>query len=90
LPQFSAAFIGSAEFTSKYGANPSNGDFVTALYQTVLNRLPDAAGLAFWVDKLDAGAITRPDTLIGFSESAENQMALIGVLQQGIEYLPLG
>jgi Ca2+-binding RTX toxin-like protein len=90
LPQVSAAFIGSAEFTSKYGANPSNADFVTLLYQNVLNRLPDAGGLAFWVNQLDGGTISRPDTLIGFSESTENQMALIGVLQQGIEYLPLG
>jgi len=90
LPQVSAAFIGSAEFVSKYGANPSNGDFVTLLYQNVLGRAPDAGGLAFWVNQLDGGTITRPDTLIGFSESTENQMALIGVLQQGIEYLPLG
>ncbi len=90
LPQVSAAFIGSAEFTAKYGANPGNGDFVTALYQKVLNRLPDAAGLAFWVNQLDAATISRPEVLIGFSESTENQMALIGVLQQGIEYLPLG
>jgi len=55
----------------------------------VLGRAPDAGGLAFWVNQLDGGTITRPDTLIGFSESTENQMALIGVLQQGIEYLPV-
>jgi hypothetical protein len=83
-------FISSAEFTAKYGANPSNGDFVTLLYQNVLNRLPDQAGLDFWVNQLDAATISRPEVLIGFSESTENQMALIGVLQQGIEYLPLG
>jgi len=83
-------FISSAEFTTKYGANPTNGDFVTLLYQNVLNRLPDAGGLAFWVNQLDGGTISRPEVLIGFSESAENQMALIGVLQQGIEFLPLG
>jgi len=83
-------FIASAEFTTKYGANPSNGNFVTLLYQNVLNRLPDAGGLAFWVNQLDGGTISRPEVLIGFSESTENQMALIGVLQQGIEYLPLG
>jgi len=90
LPSVASQFIGSAEFTAKYGANPSNADFVTLLYQNVLNRLPDAGGLAFWVNQLDAATISRPEVLIGFSESTENQVALIGVLQLGIEYLPLG
>jgi len=90
LPSVASQFIGSAEFVAKYGANPSNADFVTLLYQNVLNRLPDAGGLAFWVNQLDGGTIGRRKVLIGFSESTENQMALIGVLQLGIEYLPLG
>jgi len=34
------------------------------------------------------GAGTRETVLIGFSESAENQAALIGVIQGGIAYTP--
>jgi hypothetical protein len=75
---------------SKYGASPSNGQFVTALYQNVLNRAPDAGGLAYWVGELENGTLSRPEVLIGFSESAENQTALIGILEQGIEYMPFG
>jgi hypothetical protein len=39
---------------------------------------------------LGSGAVTRPEALVGFSESVENQTALIGILEHGIEYLPLG
>ena len=90
LLQVSAAFIGSSEFIAKYGANPSDEQFVTLLYQNVLGRAPDQGGYDYWTGVLGSGAVTRPEALTGFSESAENQAALIGVLQQGIEYLPLG
>ena len=46
-------FIASAEFQSIYGANPSNADFVSKLYQNVLGREGEAGGLAFWVGELD-------------------------------------
>jgi Ca2+-binding RTX toxin-like protein len=88
LPAVAAQFIGSAEFISKYGANPSNADFVTLLYQNVLNRLPDAAGLAFWVNQLDAGTISRPEVLIGFSESVENKANVLPAIENGIAYQP--
>jgi len=37
-------FLGSAEFAAQYGANPTNEQYVQALYQNVLHREPDAAG----------------------------------------------
>jgi Domain of unknown function (DUF4214) len=43
---------------------------VTLLYQNVLGRAPDPAGLAAWVAVLDGGA-SRGQVLLGFSESAE-------------------
>jgi hypothetical protein len=81
-------FLLSAEFQSKYGANPSNEDFIDLLYLNVLNRLPDQSGYDFWIDAFDRG-LSRAGALVEFSESAENQANLIGVLQQGIEYLPV-
>ena len=89
LLQVAEAFIGSPEFQSKYGANPSNEAFIALLYQNVLDRLPDQAGYDFWLDAFSRG-LSRAGALVEFSESAENQADLIGVLQQGIEYLPLG
>lgn len=44
LHDLAASFLGSPEFTQRYGANLSNTDFVAALYQNALHRAPDAAG----------------------------------------------
>jgi len=82
-------FLLSPEFQSTYGANPTNEAFIDLLYRNVLDRLPDQSGYDFWLDAFSRG-LTRAGALVEFSESAENQANLIGVLQQGIEYLPLG
>jgi serralysin len=52
----------------------------------VLHRAPDAGGLAFHTGNLATGAASRAATLVGFSESPENQAALIGVIQNGMEF----
>ncbi len=38
----------------------------------------------YWTHQIDSG-VTREQALFGFSESAENQASLIGVIQNGIE-----
>jgi len=43
----------SSEFWSKAGS--SNEGFVTRVYDRLLGRAPDAAGLAHWTGRLDAG-----------------------------------
>jgi len=65
-------FIASAEFKTKYGASPSNAQLVELLYQNVLGREPDAAGLKFWQDSLNSNSINRDYALINFANSAEN------------------
>ncbi|MCB1332884.1 MAG: DUF4214 domain-containing protein [Roseivivax sp.] len=69
LDQVATGFVASAEFQARFGA-PDNAGFVTLLYQNVLGRAPDAAGLAGWTARLDGGA-TRQSVVLGFSESAE-------------------
>ncbi len=64
-------FMGSAEFTQTYGGL-NNTQFVTLLYNNVLDRGPDQGGLAHWVGQLDTSAATRADILYGFSESPEH------------------
>jgi hypothetical protein len=88
LEWVSAQFQASQEFKIKYGSNVSTNQFVTLLYQNVLHRLPDSGGLSAWKGALDAGAQSRAQVLAGFSESTENQIALIGSIQNGIEYIP--
>jgi hypothetical protein len=62
-------FINSAEFSNVYGAL-SNSAFVTTLYNNVLGRAPDSAGLNSWVSQLNSGT-SRETVVLGFSESAE-------------------
>ncbi|MFN4011288.1 MAG: DUF4214 domain-containing protein [Pannonibacter sp.] len=82
IKDMSAAFIGSAEFIARYGQNTTDTTFITALYQNVLGRGPDSAGLAGWQQRLADGTWSRPDVLFGFSESAENK-ALVGAAIEG-------
>lgn len=63
-------FIGSAEFTQRYG-NVGDAQFVQLLYQNVLHRPADAGGVAVQVAALGAG-LSRAQLLANFSESAEN------------------
>ena len=53
----------------------------------MLHRAPDQGGYDYWVYQLEHG-MTREQALTGFSESPENQAALIGVIQDGMAYLP--
>ena len=53
LDQISLIFASSREFSNLYGGagpnTPANTTLVTAFYQNVLQRAPDAGGLAYWV-----------------------------------------
>ncbi|MYM80729.1 S8 family serine peptidase [Duganella sp. FT50W] len=50
-------FSNSAESNALYGGD--NTAFVTAVYKNLFNRAPEAAGLAFWVNALNNGSLTR-------------------------------
>ena len=63
-------FTESAEFAQRYGA-PDPEAFLTLLYANVLGRAADVAGLNYWAGGLNDGTLTRPDVVLGFSESAE-------------------
>jgi hypothetical protein len=69
IKTISQNFASSQEFKQRYG-NLSNADFVRLVYQNVLGRQPDAAGLNHWVTQLSKGA-TRGSVMVGFSESSE-------------------
>ncbi len=69
LTQVAEEFISRTEFQTTYGSL-TDTDFVTLLYNNVLNRAPDAPGLQSWLDALAAGS-TRAEVVLGFSESAE-------------------
>jgi len=86
LHEVAAHFVASAEFRQLYGAGASNGEIVTALYRNVLDRDPDAGGLAHWVGALDGRTLDMAGLLVAFSESAENQLKVVGSLEAGYEF----
>lgn len=90
LGDIAAAFYSSVEFQQMYGSNPSSSVFLTRLYENILDRAPDPAGYAFWLDKLDKQHVAMQELLALFSESSENQAALIGILEHGVTYTPYG
>lgn len=69
LDAVAGAFVGSAEFQARYGVT-SDASFVGLLYNNVLDRAPDPAGLAAWISALGSGS-SRSQVLRGFSESLE-------------------
>ena len=85
LEAVAGGFIASEEFKTLYGDNPSNEAFVTKLYNNVLGRAPEQGGFIYWVLLLDDQKISKVSTLINFSESDENQLTVIGVIENGID-----
>lgn len=69
------AQVANGFFFSKEMKNQGldNRAFVTVAYRTILDRDPDADGLAAWVRALDEGK-TREDIIRGFVRSAEFKM----------------
>lgn len=88
LEGVSNSFIHSQEFQGLYGTNPTNEAFVTLLYNNVLNRNPDAEGMAYWLNEFNTGIIDKVGALASFSESSENINNVADVIANGIEYVP--
>ena len=78
-------FLDSPESVRTYGALTDTA-FVNVMYANVLHRAPDQDGLKFYLDGFGSGAFTRAEVLQGFSESPENQIAVIGSITNGVEY----
>jgi subtilisin-like proprotein convertase family protein len=88
LNEVAAGFMASPEFKDMYGAAPGREAFVDKLYLNVLHRPGEASGVQFWTNALDNPAISYADVLAAFAESSENQLGLIGVIENGFSYLP--
>ncbi|MGA8169378.1 MAG: DUF4214 domain-containing protein [Methylocystis sp.] len=70
LSTLSTTFANSAEFTARYGANattPASVALVAELYENVLGRQPDAAGLSYWANS----GLNAAQLLQAFAQSGE-------------------
>ena len=69
LKSIANSFAKSSEFKTNFGSG-TDTQFITLVYTNVLERQPDAAGLAHWVAKLKAGT-SRGEMMTNFSEASE-------------------
>jgi serralysin len=82
-------FILSEEFISLYGASIEVPEFITLLYQNVLDRTPDAPGYIYWLNEFaEAGdsLAYRAGLLNNFAISAENIGNVADQIVNGIQY----
>ncbi|MGZ3181533.1 MAG: DUF4214 domain-containing protein [Telluria sp.] len=86
LASVADGFIHSAEFAQRYAGTATNADIVGKLYQNILHRAPDPAGLAYWVGLLDTHQAALKEVLPLFSESQENAAAVAQLIAAGIPY----
>jgi hypothetical protein len=70
LTAISDAFTHTPEFTSRY-SGVDNAGFVRLVYENVLQRQPDQAGLDYWTAQLNARRLVRGGVMVLFSESPE-------------------
>ena len=78
-------FLSSQEFINLYGSSTSSAQYVTALYNNVLGRAPDATGAAYWQSQLQAGA-SKAQILIQFAESVEGVSHTASQMAHGVQY----
>lgn len=83
LTQAAQLFVETPEF-KKVNTDQSSTGLITSYYQHVLNRAPDAGGLAYWENAMATGNTNAAHMLVSFSESAENIANTSAALDGGI------
>lgn len=86
LANTAEAMLESAEFEALANASTSD-EIVAAVYGRSLGRTPDAAGLAYWRDEIDAGRLTLPEFVVVVSESPEHQQLWSGEVVSTLIYV---
>ena len=69
-------FAGSAEFTARTSSLLTN-QFVTLLYNNILQRAPDTAGLAAWDQALNSSTVSRTQAVFDFWDCPEHALELL-------------
>lgn len=75
------AFSTSPEATSHF-TSESAADHVTAIYQQLFGRAPDAAGLAYWSAAIANGAMTLASAALEIMNGAQSTDATTSTLRQ--------
>lgn len=89
LRAVSNGFVDSGEFKTLY-SGADNREVVSKLYANILDRAGDQSGIEFWTGVLDRKEATMAEVLEGFRNSAEFIAKMVGVMSNGVEYIPYG
>lgn len=73
-------FARSPEFVQRYGTL-TNEQFVTLIYNNILQRAPEPSGFVFWTEELNSGRRSAGQVMADFSESPENKLKTKGLTQ---------
>lgn len=85
IEQVAQAFTATPEFLALHGGpNGTAAALVDALYRDALGREPDPAGRTYWAERIESGAQSRAQVLLGFAESAENKARTNALDQRSI------
>ena len=83
--EVAAGFLRSSEFATAYGNDPTNQAYVSKLYENILGRAGEQAGVSFWEGKLNEGA-GRDTVLYTFAEASENLDRTATAVANGVVY----
>lgn len=72
LPQIATGFVYSAEYQARFPSGTSYSSLVTAMYNNVLSRAPEQAGLDYWVNALNTGSTTPQGLMLDLLGGAQN------------------
>jgi hypothetical protein len=88
LASVSSTFAASSEFQSTYG-DLDVEEYVELVYLNTLGRSADAAGLAFWTGRIEAGRLSRSGLMTMFARSSEFHRRTDAAVNVTITYLAL-
>jgi len=92
IEEISASFAQQQETADKYPFTMTTTELVNQVYMNVFNREADSEGLAYWVDALDNGLVTRSEMIIAIVNGAtgDDQRTLDNKSVVAIDYAQNG
>ena len=76
-------FADQDETRSTYPDGTSNADFTAEVYGNVLGRSADQAGLIFWTNALDSGAVSRDELILQVLDGARSPLQI----ERGLDFV---
>ncbi len=75
LTDIADQFLGQPETRLAYPSDTTNLEFATQVYQNVLGRIPDLAGLNFWEGQLSSGNVGRGTFILEVLQGAKTDLS---------------